>query len=205
MSNFFKIIRVYKLRQFILLAFFTLIISCKKDSSNSKQVLNSAFLDKMEIVREERTQKTTRFSLVNLDGSAHMERTSTDDKEASRLWTQKFEQLVGLYKDHPAPYGGGITQNVSCPARYRPQELAAIQNEMLWKKGVLLYSNERKSVGVCDYQSFKLRLIYAGIYCKKTEAFFILKFFVNDIQVPTASLIKMYEEIVCKTETSQTQ
>ena len=161
--------------------------------------VESPLLAELHEVRRYKIGSTMHFFFTGQGGSLQIEKTLLGDTEAKALWEGKYAQLINLYQDYPAPYGGGVTQKVSCPKSYRPQPLDKVQNQLFWKNGVSLYSNDRKSLGVCDHLNFKYKVIYVGIYCKKTNIFFNLKLFLN-LSLKNEDVIKAYDAIICKNE-----
>lgn len=119
-----------------------------------------------------------------------------DEAEAEKLFEGTRLAIEGFYHSNASPYPGLISRIVQCPEAFRPQPVSSAM-EGRWSRGFLLFTNDRRTLGICEEKALSYRLLHFVHFCRKTHRSFNVKVFEDSGQGGFDELKRIFNGFNC--------
>ena len=118
------------------------------------------------------------------------------EAEAEKLFEGTRLAIEGYFKKSASPYPGFISRIIECPDALKPQR---VSNESVGQlsRGFLVYTNARRTLGICDESALSYRLLQFTHFCKKASKSFSVKVYEDGGQGGFDELARIFKGFNC--------
>lgn len=119
-----------------------------------------------------------------------------NEAEAEKLFEGTRLAIESYYQKSASPYPGFISRIIECPEALKPQPVSG-EKIGQWSRGFLVYTNARRTLGVCDEKALSYRLLHFMHFCKKPRRSFSVKVFEDGGQGGFDDLKRIFNGFNC--------